>query len=67
MDQPAANDCAIRSHTQIAEMFGLTRSRIWQIEQRALKKLRTAILADPVLSAIVREEGIHHDDKDAAA
>jgi DNA-directed RNA polymerase sigma subunit (sigma70/sigma32) len=29
-----------RSHEEIAKEFNLTRARIWQIERRALKKLR---------------------------
>lgn len=31
------------THDQIAIVLGLSRSRVWQIEQRALRKIRKAV------------------------
>lgn len=43
-----------KSDYEIAEIMGITRTRVYQIRQRALKKLRLAILRDPFLADIAR-------------
>lgn len=39
----------------VAELFGITQGRVYQIEQSALRKIRQAILADPRLRDIAIE------------
>jgi DNA-directed RNA polymerase sigma subunit (sigma70/sigma32) len=41
---PQANVDTLLTHAQIAEMMGISRSRVQQIEQRALYKLRALLL-----------------------
>ncbi len=34
----------LMSHAEIAAILGISRSAVWQIERRALRKLRAALL-----------------------
>jgi DNA-directed RNA polymerase specialized sigma24 family protein len=47
--------CGFFSHEQIAELLGVTRTRVYQIERRAMAKLKKAMLADPVIREAARE------------
>lgn len=49
-----AKNNLLLTQRQVAEFFGVTRARIAQLEKRALKKLRRAILADKELQDYVR-------------
>lgn len=40
---------------EIASVLGITRSAVFQLRHRALRKLRRAILADPVLRTMATE------------
>lgn len=42
-------DASLVSDYEIAEMLGISRTRAWQLRLSAIRKLKTAILADPVL------------------
>jgi hypothetical protein len=44
------------SDYEIAQLWGVTRSRVFQIRRRAMAKMRAAILEDPELIAFVRDE-----------
>lgn len=44
-DEEDSGPCLL-SHRDIAKLWGCSRARVWQIEQRALAKLRRALLAD---------------------
>lgn len=37
--------------TEVAELLGIDRSRVYQLEKRALKKIREALLRDGVVEA----------------
>lgn len=44
------------SQTEVGEIFGVTKSRVSQIELGALEKIRLAVLRDPELRGWVRDE-----------
>jgi len=41
---------------ETAAALGISYVRVWQVERRAIEKLRAAILADPELREYVRDE-----------
>lgn len=43
---------------EIAPILGITRSRVWQIEQRAIRKLREGLLEDPYVREWIQEHGL---------
>ena len=43
------------TQSDIAKLWGVTRSRVFKIEQQALRKIRRAILADPDLRQLAIE------------
>ncbi len=46
------------SHSKIGELLGLSKSRVQQIESRAMEKLRIKCLSDPVIREAARELGL---------
>ena len=40
---------------EIAKLWGVSHSRVFQLRQKALKKIRAAVLADPELMEVVVE------------
>lgn len=49
---------AYMSHSEIAEVLGITRARVWQIEQRVMQKLRDALLRDDEICEWLDAKGI---------
>lgn len=43
------------SDAEIAERLGVTRTRVWQLRQRAVAKLRERLAADPVIREYIVE------------
>ena len=54
---PAHNDLGLVSHADIAAMLGISRKAVWETEQRAIRKIKQAILSDETLLEAVRCEG----------
>jgi hypothetical protein len=55
----AVEGCA--SYESLAEVFGISRHRVIQIERAALKKLRDLIIADHIMSQMAAEVGYNLD------
>jgi hypothetical protein len=53
---PRAEQRVGLSQYEVADLMGITRTRVHQIEKRALKKLRAAIEAEAVAAGISVEE-----------
>jgi hypothetical protein len=53
--EEVSGDAALMSEAEIAKLWGVTRTAVWQVKRRALSKLRAAIVADPVLREIAAE------------
>lgn len=54
--------------TEVAALLGIDRSRVWQIEQRALKKLRLALEGvdletDPAVCRVLRTARREFEDR----
>lgn len=47
----------IFTQAEVAEMFGISRSRVHQLEKQAMHKLRTRLLEDPVMRQHLADEG----------
>lgn len=54
-DNPAASPDTLLTQQQIAEMFGVSKRRVQQIEQRALRKIRDAAVSGPYLREWISE------------
>lgn len=50
--QSGGNGELLLSHEEIAEMWGVSRTRVWQIEQRALCKIRKYIEREAKLAGV---------------
>lgn len=50
------NGPTLLSQREVAELLGVSKSRVSQLELRALEKIRRAVLRDPQLRGWVRDE-----------
>lgn len=55
--KPARREHCQMTHAQLAEIFGVTRARIMQIERRALNKIRK----HPIMVQLAKDAGILPD------
>ena len=55
-------NCDGLNDSEIGQVLGISRARVFQIRQRALEKIRIAVLADPDLAEVVAElRGSDHE------
>lgn len=52
--KPLSGSCAL-TQQEVADLLGVTRSAVSQVEQRALRKLKQAFLADAELCDLARD------------
>mgnify|MGYP000080998920 CR=1 FL=1 len=63
MGLPAKSPTAgLKTQKDIAEMWGLTRARIYQLENRALYKIKQAIAAEAAAVGVTVREWLYGDD-----
>lgn len=55
--RPLNDRTTFLSQKEVADFFGVSRARIQQIELRALRKLRNAIVEDPICRQLAKESG----------